>query len=262
MTQLRLTNVGKRYRRRRTGRREGFRDALSNPKSLPVRVARFIFPERADWFWALRGVSFSAEPGEIVGLVGKNGSGKSTLLKLVARITPPTEGELELRGRVSSLLEAGAAFHPELSGRENVWLAGALAGMTRREVDAKFDAIVEFAGVGDFIETPLKHYSTGMYLRLAFAVAAHLEPDIAVVDEVLSVGDAGFRARAVDRIGELARAGALVLFVSHDAALVRRMCSRLIIVRAGALDFDGGVDEGLERYERQTAEDAARDAAE
>ena len=240
--------MGKRFRRRRAAAPGGLKDALAKPAGLPSRILRFVRPERGEWFWALRNVSFEAHAGELIGIVGSNGVGKSSLLKMVSRIIPPSEGTLEMRGRVSSLLEAGAAFHPELTGRENIQLGAAISGMTRREIAERFDAIVEFAGVGNFIETPLKHYSTGMYLRLAFAVAAHLPAEIVVVDEILSVADASFRESALERIRAMAREGTLVLFVSHNLRMVREVCSRTLLLERGTLAFDGPTNEALARY--------------
>ncbi|MGC8669458.1 MAG: ABC transporter ATP-binding protein, partial [Chthonomonadales bacterium] len=175
--------------------------------------------------WALKDVSFEVQPGEVVGIIGRNGAGKSTLLKILSQITEPTEGRVEMRGRVASLLEVGTGFHPELTGRENIYLNGAILGMTRREIDRKFDEIVDFSGVERFIDTPVKRYSSGMYLRLAFAVAAHLDPEILIVDEVLAVGDAAFQKKCLGRMGEVARSGRTVLFVSHNMAAVKALCT-------------------------------------
>lgn len=249
MPALRVLDAGKRYRLRTTAR-GGLRDVLAQPHSVPSRLLRFLSPERNEWFWALRHVSFEVGAGQIVGIVGRNGAGKSSLLKLVSRITPPSEGILELQGRVSSLLEAGAAFHPELSGRENILLGGALFGMSRAATVERFDPIVDFAGVGRFLDMPLKHYSTGMYLRLAFSLAAHLPVEIAVVDEVLSVADAPFRDMALARVREMAERGTAVLFVSHNLEVVRELCSRALVVDAGALVFDGATEAALEHYSR------------
>ena len=196
-------------------------------------------------FWALSGVSFSVNPGEVVGIIGRNGAGKSTLLKLLSRITEPTAGEIVLRGRVASLLEVGTGFHPELSGRDNIFLNGAILGMKRAEIAAKFDEIVEFAEVGKFIDTPVKRYSSGMYVKLAFAVAAHLEPDILIVDEVLAVGDAAFQKKCVRKMGEVAHLGRTVLFVSHNFGLVQSLCNRGIYLHEGRVAFDGPAHEAI-----------------
>lgn len=198
--------------------------------------------------WALRDVSFEIGEGEVVGVVGRNGAGKTTLLKVMARITDPTEGRAELRGRVGSLLEVGTGFHPELTGRENVFLNGAILGMRKREIAAKFDAIVEFAEVERFLDTPVKRYSSGMYVRLAFAVAAFLEPEILFIDEVLSVGDQAFQQRCIGRMGEIAHSGRTILFVSHNLASVAALCQRALLVDAGRVVKDSSVDEVLDHY--------------
>jgi lipopolysaccharide transport system ATP-binding protein len=190
-------------------------------------------------FWALRDVSFELGEGEVLGVVGRNGAGKSTLLKILSQITEPTEGEILVRGRVASLLEVGTGFHPELTGRENVYLNGAVLGMTRREIRAKFDEIVAFSEVENFLDTPVKRYSSGMYVRLAFAVAAHLEPDILVVDEVLAVGDAAFQRKCLGKMGTAARQGRTVLLVSHNIGVITSLCSRAILLEAGRLVAQG-----------------------
>ena len=200
-------------------------------------------------FWALRDVSFHAEPGKVLGVIGRNGAGKSTLLKILSRITEPTSGSATLRGRVGSLLEVGTGFHPELTGRENVYLNAAILGMKRREVAAKFDDIVAFAELERFIDTPVKRYSSGMYVRLAFAVAAHLEPEVLLIDEVLAVGDAGFQQRCLGRMSEIADGGRTVLFVSHDMGAVARLCDRVMLMDGGSVvsitDPQSAVDQYL-----------------
>jgi lipopolysaccharide transport system ATP-binding protein len=201
-------------------------------------------------FWALKDVSFRVGVGEVIGIVGPNGAGKSTLLKVLSRITPPTEGYVDLTGRVSSLLEVGTGFHPELTGRENVFLNGAILGMFRAEIVRKFDAIVAFAELEQFIDTPVKHYSSGMFVRLAFSVAAHLEPEILIVDEVLSVGDLHFRNRCLGRMQDLRDEGRTVLFVSHDLTSVRQLCTRALLLNAGHVVDDGTPAEITRRYER------------
>ncbi|MBA2461684.1 MAG: ABC transporter ATP-binding protein, partial [Actinobacteria bacterium] len=198
--------------------------------------------------WAFRDVSFEVRAGEVLGVLGANGAGKSSLLAVLARITEPTEGEAELYGRVSSLLEVGTGFHPELSGRDNVYLNAAALGMSKRETARKYDEIVDFSGVRDFIELPVKRYSTGMYMRLAFAVAAHVDPEILLLDEVLSVGDQAFQEKSLKRIEEMTRAGRTVLFVSHDANSVARLCERGIVLGGGGVEFAGDVDAALEHY--------------
>jgi lipopolysaccharide transport system ATP-binding protein len=199
-------------------------------------------------FWALRDVSVGVSPGEVVGIVGRNGAGKSTLLRILAGITDPTEGYAEVRGRVGALLEVGTGFHPELSGRDNVYLNGAILGMRRSEIARRFDEIVEFAEIEEFLETPVKRYSSGMYVRLAFAVAAHLDPEILLVDEVLSVGDQAFQEKSLGRIHEVTQSGRTVLFVSHNLASVLRLCERGILLDGGRVVFEGPMTETVERY--------------
>ncbi len=199
-------------------------------------------------FWALRDVSFEVRPGEVLGIIGKNGAGKSTLLKILSRITEPTSGEAILRGRVASLLEVGTGFHPDLSGRDNIYLNGAILGMKHREITARLDEIIAFAGVEAFMDTPVKHYSSGMYVRLAFAVAAHLDPDILVVDEVLAVGDLAFQKRCLGKMQDISRSGRTVLFVTHQLGMVSRLCSRAILLRQGGLAFDGHPQKAIEEY--------------
>ena len=200
-------------------------------------------------FWALRDVSFSVKPGEVIGVVGRNGAGKSTLLKLLSQITAPTEGSIKLGGRIASLLEVGTGFHSELTGRENIFLNGAILGMPRSEVRRKFDQIVDFAEVGKFVDTPVKRYSSGMFVRLAFSVAAHLDPDILVVDEVLAVGDANFQRRCLERMDEAAtKEGRTILFVSHNMAAVKTLCHRGILLEKGTVVMDGSCDSVVARY--------------
>jgi ABC-type polysaccharide/polyol phosphate transport system ATPase subunit len=199
-------------------------------------------------FWALRDVSFEVKRGEVLGIIGRNGAGKSTLLKILSRITEPTSGKITLRGRVASLLEVGTGFHPELSGRENIFLNGAILGMSRAEIEGKFDEIVDFAGVEKFLDTPVKRYSSGMYVRLAFAVAAHLEPEILIVDEVLAVGDAEFQKKCLGKIQDVARGGRTVLFVSHNLGQVRSMCTQAVLLDAGRLAFRALPEVTLSHY--------------
>src|SRR5215207_10459431 len=214
---------------------------------LVARRAR----SRREELWALRGVDLVVEQGEVVGVIGRNGAGKTTLLKLIARITEPTEGVARMRGRVGALLEVGTGFHFELTGRENIFFNGAVLGMSRREIERRFDEIVEFSGVERFLDTPLKRYSAGMYLRLAFSVAAHLEPVIVIVDEVLAVGDAEFQRRCITRMSELTDEGRTVLFVSHDLGAVGRLCNRVVWIDGGRTQHDGGAAELLASYQRQ-----------
>jgi lipopolysaccharide transport system ATP-binding protein len=199
-------------------------------------------------FWALKNVSFEVKKGDIVGVMGRNGSGKSTLLKLLSRITAPTEGEAEMHGRVASLLEVGTGFHPELTGRENVYLNGSILGLKRKEVEERYQMIVDFAEIPDFMDTPVKRYSSGMRVRLAFAVAAHLEPEILILDEVLSVGDAAFQEKCLEKIEATKNSGVTILFVSHSAASVRQLCNRAIVLKGGQLVYDGTAKEGTDFY--------------
>lgn len=199
-------------------------------------------------FWALNNVSFDVQQGDCVGIVGRNGAGKSTLLKILSRITEPSAGTVSIRGRVASLLEVGTGFHPELTGRENIFLNGAILGMSRREINRKFDQIVDFSEVEKFLDTPVKRYSSGMYVRLAFAVAAHLEPEILVVDEVLAVGDARFQKKCMGRMGEVGKEGRTVLFVSHNMGAVSELCNRAILLADGKLVADGSTASVIEKY--------------
>lgn len=200
-------------------------------------------------FWALKEVGFQVHAGEVLGVIGRNGAGKSTLLKVLSRITAPTAGRVTVRGRMASLLEVGTGFHPELTGRENIFLNGAILGMKRAEIARQFDAIVAFAEIDRFVDTPVKRYSSGMYVRLAFAIAAHLDPDILLVDEVLAVGDAAFQRKSLGQMGAAARSGRTVLFVSHNLGAVRNLCTRVIQLDGGRLAFDGNANEGIARYE-------------
>jgi lipopolysaccharide transport system ATP-binding protein len=204
--------------------------------------------------WALRDVSFSVDEGDVVGIIGRNGAGKSTLLKVLSRLTAPTEGRATIRGRLASLLEVGTGFHPELTGRENIYLNGTILGMRRREIDRKFDAIVAFSGVEGFLDTPVKRYSSGMYVRLAFSVAAHVEADILVVDEVLAVGDAEFQKRCLGKMGAVARSGRTVLFVSHNLLAVRHLCNRGIVLDHGRVAVIGPAEAAVTAYEATNSE--------
>jgi lipopolysaccharide transport system ATP-binding protein len=229
--------------------RETITDALAAPWRRPRGPAA---PPAAAGpsgsVWALRDVSLDVQPGEVVGVIGRNGAGKSTFLKILTRITEPTSGRAELRGRVGSLLEVGCGFHTELTGRENIYLSGAIGGMTRREIAHKFDDIVNFAEVGEFLDTPVKRYSSGMFVRLAFAVASHMEPEILLVDEVLAVGDLAFQKKCLGRMSEVSRTGRTVLFVSHNMATVLNLCEKVALFERGRLAFLGGCAEGVRRY--------------
>ncbi|WP_395750190.1 ABC transporter ATP-binding protein [Prosthecobacter sp.] len=225
-------------------------DALVHSAKAPLRWLSRNKPQTTrEVFWALRDVSFEITRGEVVGIIGHNGAGKSTLLKLLSRITAPTMGRITLRGTVGSLLEVGTGFHPELTGRENIFLNGAMLGMTRVQVSAKFDEIVAFAEVEKFLDTPVKRYSSGMYVRLAFAIAAHLDPEILIIDEVLAVGDAAFQKKCLGKMEQSAQGGGrTVIFVSHNLSAVSRLCSRVIVLDHGRLVFDGPTQEGIEVY--------------
>jgi lipopolysaccharide transport system ATP-binding protein len=231
------------------------RDVLANAFAAPFRRASKLLHGQAsgaaeldDTIWALRDVSFEVRRGEAVGIIGRNGAGKSTLLKVLSRITEPTSGFADIYGRVGSLLEVGTGFHPELTGRENVYLSGAILGMTRTEIESKFDEIVAFSGVERFIDTPVKHYSSGMYLRLAFAVAAHLEPEILLVDEVLAVGDAAFQKKCLGKMEDVANEGRTVLFVSHDMGAISRLCGRCLWLNDGSIQAILPAGEAVQRY--------------
>jgi ABC-type polysaccharide/polyol phosphate transport system ATPase subunit len=225
------------------GWRPTFREAFSGA-AFRRRSERQLAQE----FWALRGVTFTVDEGETVGLIGRNGAGKTTLLKILARITVPTAGVARMRGRIGALLEVGTGFHPELSGRDNIYLNGGILGMKRSEVRRRFDEIVEFAGVEKFIDTPVKRYSSGMYLRLAFAIAAHVEPDIVIVDEVLAVGDANFQQKCLGKMSEFAREGRTIIFVSHDLGAIAQTCERVIWLEGGKIHHDGSASRSIERY--------------
>jgi lipopolysaccharide transport system ATP-binding protein len=243
-TVIQAAGLGKRYRR---GVRvdAGLRHVLEEFARSPWRALRGAKPEM---FWALKDVSLEVREGEVLGLIGRNGAGKTTLLKILSRITRPTEGWAEIRGKVRSLLEVGTGFHPELTGRENTYLSGSILGMGKREIDRKFDEIVAFAEIEKFIETPVKHYSSGMYVRLAFAVAAHLEPEILLVDEVLAVGDITFQKKCMGKMGDVARAGRTVILVSHNMAAINLLCSRCVLMENGQVTFDGQAAAATARY--------------
>jgi lipopolysaccharide transport system ATP-binding protein len=249
---IKVEGIGKLYQlAHQSTLHTSFREALTSAALAPLRRFRQLRGTDASMedFWALRDISFSVEPGEVVGIVGGNGAGKSTLLKILSRITEPTEGRAVLRGRIASLLEVGTGFHPELSGRENIFLNGAILGMKRREIVTNFDAIVTFAEVEKFLDTPVKRYSSGMYVRLAFAVAAHLEPEILIVDEVLAVGDAEFQKRCLGKMKEISEGGArTVLFVSHNMAAVSALCTRALLLSHGSLKADGSPASVIQDY--------------
>ncbi|MGH9800730.1 MAG: ABC transporter ATP-binding protein [Blastocatellia bacterium] len=244
----------------RIGKREvyrNFRETLTDAMTQPFRALKSTLTGSSaaasptETIWALKDVSFEIKHGEVIGIIGRNGAGKSTLLKILSRITEPTEGRIIIHGRIGSLLEVGTGFHPELTGRENIYLNGAILGMRRAEIARKFDEIVDFAGIERFLDTAVKYYSSGMYMRLAFAVAAHLEPEILIVDEVLSVGDAQFQKKCLGKMGEVAESGRTVLFVSHNMAAVERLCSKVIVLENGRVIGDGQPRAMISNYLRE-----------
>jgi lipopolysaccharide transport system ATP-binding protein len=253
---VRTELLGKRYRIGLAAQRpRTLREAITLTAGAPLRNLRRLRSaassggrEGPDLIWALRDVSFEMREGEVVGIIGRNGAGKSTLLKLLSRITEPTTGSADIYGRVGSLLEVGTGFHQELTGRDNIYLSGSILGMDRGYITRRFDEIVEFAGIGVFLDTPVKRYSSGMYLRLAFAVAAHMEPEVLIVDEVLAVGDTEFQKKCLGKMGTVAREGRTVLFVSHNLDAVQRLCSRSILLERGTLVADGPTAEINHRY--------------
>lgn len=262
-----VEGLSKRYRIGKKQMYGTLRDTLGNSLNRPINGLKSIFRRNGrpnpnngnghDQIWALKDIGFEVKRGEVVGVIGRNGAGKSTLLKILSRITEPTCGEAVIFGRVGSLLEVGTGFHNELTGRENVYLNGAILGMQRNEIDRKFEEIVEFSEVGKFIDTPVKHYSTGMHLRLAFSVAAHLEPEILLVDEVLAVGDAAFQKRCLGKMEDVAAHGRTVLFVSHNLGAVKELCQTSLVLKNGQVSFRGSVVEGLGYYSRSFNDDTS-----
>ncbi len=240
-----IQNVSKKYSLGVAGA-DTLRDKIASKLSFKKSVG--------EEFWALRDLSVDIQIGDVYGIIGKNGAGKSTLLKLISRITYPTSGSIQIKGKVASLLEVGTGFHPELTGRENIYLNGSILGMTRRDIASKFDEIVAFSGVEKFLDTPVKHYSSGMYVRLAFAVAAHLEPEILIIDEVLAVGDADFQKKCLGRMKAVSDEGRTVVFVSHNLAAVRSLCNKSIVLSKGQLVFDGSVQDGIGKYMESSLE--------
>lgn len=253
---IEVDNLGKQYRLGQSQAYRTLRESLVDLARAPARAFESLTrpqrnappPEGSNMFWALRGVEFTVDHGEVVGIIGRNGAGKSTLLKILSRITEPTTGRVLLRGRVGSLLEVGTGFHPELTGRENVFLNGAILGMRRGEILRNFDAIIDFAEVERFMDTPVKHYSSGMYLRLAFSVAAHLNPEILLVDEVLAVGDASFQEKCLGKMGDVARQGRTVLFVSHNLGALANLCPRAILLTNGQVRTVGPSRAVIDEY--------------
>ena len=255
-TAITVENLGKRYRIGSAAQRnDSLREVLVDAARAPFRnlarlrgLSTFREGEADDIFWALRDISFSVQPGESLGIIGRNGAGKSTLLKILSRIVRPTEGRATVAGRLGSLLEVGTGFPPELTGRDNIYLNGSILGMDRAYIDRQFDAIVEFSGVERFLDTPVKRYSSGMYTRLAFSVAAHLEPDILIVDEVLAVGDAAFQKKCLSKMDDVAASGRTVLFVSHNLTALQALCRRSILIDKGRLVLDGSTEDVVGHY--------------
>lgn len=229
---------------------QSFREMLLSSLTAPFKKIKKLkgSSKEQESFWALKNVSFDVKPGEVVGVIGRNGAGKSTLLKTLSRITTPTEGDISYRGKLASLLEVGTGFHPELTGRENIYLNGAILGMNKRDINKRLDDIVAFAEIEKFLDTPVKRYSSGMYVRLAFSVAAHIDPDILVIDEVLAVGDQAFQQKCLGKLQETSHAGRTVFFVSHNMAAVKKLCTRIIYLKDGQIEFDGAPDKAIERY--------------
>jgi lipopolysaccharide transport system ATP-binding protein len=259
---IKVENLSKRYRLGVINRDMLYKDWQSRwakwrgkpDPNAPIGTVHASRIEHGDEFWALRNIDLEVEEGEMLGIIGRNGAGKSTLLKILSQITAPTEGSIKIKGRIASLLEVGTGFHPELTGRENVFLNGAILGMSRREVRAKFDEIVDFAEIEEFIDTPVKRYSSGMYVRLAFAVAAHLEPEILIVDEVLAVGDAGFQQKCIGKMGEVNRQGRTVIFVSHNMAILSSLCSSGVLLNGGQVSKSKcPIENAIEEYIAETS---------
>ena len=254
---IKVKNLGKKYiiGHQIKGSYKTFREQMidslksiySQSKKM-LKGQQIIEGDEMEEFWALKDLNFEIKQGDRIGIIGKNGAGKSTLLKLLSRITDPTTGNIAIKGRVASLLEVGTGFHQELTGRENIFLNGAILGMSRSEIKSKFDEIVEFSGVAKFLDTPVKRYSSGMYVRLAFAIAAHLEPEILIVDEVLAVGDSEFQKKCIGKMDEVGQSGRTILFVSHQMGLIAQLCNRAILLQNGLLKFDGKVDDAIESY--------------
>jgi lipopolysaccharide transport system ATP-binding protein len=250
---IRIENLGKKYLVSHEQKRGGYRtlrESLVELAQMPLRRLRGENGTSREEFWALKDVSFEVQSGEVVGIIGRNGAGKSTLLKILSRITRPTTGRVELHGRVGSLLEVGTGFHPELTGRENIYLNGSILGMSKREIDKKFDEIVDFAEIEQFLDTPVKRYSSGMYVRLAFAVAAHLEPEILIVDEVLAVGDLAFQEKCLGKMNEITQSGRTILFVSHNLQSLGRLCKSLAWLESGRMKLWGDSDHAIHEYQR------------
>lgn len=245
-TALKIENIKKKYVIKHVTKKPD--DKKERAKLALYNITHPKQANQKEDFWALNGVNFEVKQGEKVGIIGKNGAGKSTLLKVISRITEPTDGRIEFYGKISSMLEVGTGFNRELTGRENIYLNGAILGMTRAEIDEKFDDILEFSEVGKFIDTPVKRYSSGMFVRLAFAVASHLEPDILLVDEVLAVGDTRFQKKCIQKMRSIADSGKTILFVSHQMNTIRQLCDRVIVLKEGKVIYDGEVEGGIRLY--------------
>lgn len=249
---IKVTNLSKQYHigasERGGVKYVTLRDSLANVFRAPWGRLRRDGRSRNEVIWALKDVTFEVRPGEVAGIIGRNGSGKSTLLKVLSRITEPTSGRAELYGRVASLIEVGTGFHPDLTGRENIYLNGAILGMKQREIDRRFDEIVAFAEIEKFLDTPVKHYSSGMYVRLAFAVAAHLEPDILIIDEVLAVGDASFQKKCLGKMDSVTQSGRTVLFVSHSMPMITQLCENVFLLKDGEIVKRGPAKEVVDYY--------------
>ncbi|MDQ7028188.1 MAG: ABC transporter ATP-binding protein, partial [Anaerolineae bacterium] len=244
-TAIQVESIGKQYEIGETLATSSFRERVMQTLSAPFAFNK---KKEGETFWALKDINFNVQDGEVVGIIGRNGAGKSTMLKILSRITDPTEGRIRLRGRVGTLLEVGTGFHPELTGRENTYMNGAIIGMSRHEIDRKFDEIVEFSGIDRFIDTPVKRYSSGMYIRLAFAVAAHLETDILLVDEVLAVGDTAFQQKCLGKMNDVAQAGRTVLFISHNMSAIQDLCPRTIVLHHGKVIVDDKTENAMPYY--------------
>jgi len=242
-----VRNVSKRYQ---VGKlivvRPTLREALTTV--VKSQFARFNGNSTQETLWALKDISFDAQPGEVIGIIGRNGAGKSTLLRILARITKPTSGEIDIYGRLGTLLEIGTGFHPDLTGRENIFLNGTILGMKVREIKRKFDEIVEFSEVGRFLETPLKHYSSGMYLRLAFSIAAHFEPEVLLLDEVIAVGDLGFQQKCFEKMRDVSREGRTIFLVSHNLSSIQSLCKRVFLLRSGRLCEEEDAQKAIALY--------------
>jgi len=246
---IRVENLGKKYKiGANQARYQTLRESIVNGFSSSIERIKGAPPKDDNIIWALKDINFEVKHGEVLGIIGRNGAGKSTLLKILSRITKPTTGRFELNGRVGSLLEVGTGFHPELTGRDNIYLSGAILGMKRNEINRKFDEIVDFAEIEKFLDTPVKHYSSGMYMRLAFSVAAHLEPEILLVDEVLAVGDAEFQKKCLGKMGDVAGQGRTVLFVSHNMGAIINLCLTSIMLQRGMLSFKGTSNQAISYY--------------